>query len=32
MMDLIMIAILEGCVGIVLLLISWCQKQIDRNE
>lgn len=32
MMDLIMIAILAGCVGLVSLLISWCQKQVDRNE
>lgn len=32
MMDIIMIAILAGCVGLVRLLISWCQKQVDRNE
>ena len=32
MMDVIMIAILAGCVGIVALLIDWCQKQVDRNE
>lgn len=32
MMDFIMIAILAGCVCLVLMLISWCQKQVDRNE
>lgn len=32
MMDLIMIAVLAGCVGLVVLLIDWCQKQVDRNE
>ncbi|CCX38633.1 unknown [Clostridium sp. CAG:1013] len=32
MMDFIMIAILAGCVWLILLLISWCQKQVDRNE
>lgn len=32
MMDFIMITILAGCVGLVLLFISWCQKQVDRNE
>lgn len=32
MMDLIMILVLAGCVGIVALLIGWCQKQVDRNE
>lgn len=32
MIDFIMVAILAGCTGLVLLLISWCQKQVDRNE
>lgn len=32
MMDFIMIAVLAGCVGLICLLISWCQKQVDRNE
>lgn len=32
MIDFIMIAILAGCFGLVLLLINWCQKQVDRNE
>ena len=32
MMDLIMVAILAGCIGLVVLLINWCQKQVDRNE
>lgn len=32
MMDLIMVAILAGCIGLVVLLINRCQKQVDRNE
>ncbi len=32
MMDLIMIAVLAGCTGLVTLLVLWCQKQVDRNE
>lgn len=32
MMDLIMIAILAGCIGLVALLVIWCQKQVERNE
>ena len=32
MMDFIMVAILAGCIGLVWLFISWCQKQVDRNE
>ncbi len=32
MMDLIMLAVLAGCIGSVILLIGWCQRQIDRNE
>ena len=32
MMDLIMIAVLAGSVGLIYLLIGWCQKQVDRSE
>ncbi len=32
MMDLIMITILAGCIGQVVALTIWCQKQIERNE
>ena len=31
MMDL-MIAVLAGSVGLIYLLIGWCQKQVDRSE
>ncbi len=32
MMDVIMISIIAGCMGLVALLAVWCQKQIKRNE
>lgn len=32
MLDLIMVAVIAGCIGLVLLLVKWCQKQVDRNE
>lgn len=32
MSDIIMLAVLAGCVGLIVLLIEWCQKQIDANE
>ncbi len=32
MMDVIMTAILAACAGLILLLIGWCQKQLDRSE
>lgn len=32
MLDLIMLAVLGGCVGLVYLLARWCQKQVDANE
>lgn len=32
MMDVIMVAVLAGCVGLVYLLIGWCHKQVDVNE
>lgn len=32
MMDLIMIGILAVSVGAVVLLVRWCQKQVDQNE
>lgn len=32
MIDIIMIMTLTVCVGLVSLLISWCGKQIDKNE
>lgn len=32
MMDLIMIAVLAGCVSLIGLLIAWCQKQVEKTE
>lgn len=32
MMDVIMLAVLAACYGSMLLLIQWCQKQVDRYE
>lgn len=32
MMDLIMIIILAGCIGLVVALTVWCQKQVERKE
>lgn len=32
MMDLIMLAVLAGCVGLISLFISWCQRQVDKSE
>lgn len=32
MMDVIMLAVLAACYGLVLLLIRWCQKQVDCYE
>ena len=32
MMDVIMIAVLAGSIGLVCLLIGWGQKELDRNE
>ena len=32
MMDCIMLAVLEGCIGSIILLIGWCQKQVDKSE
>lgn len=32
MMDIMMMAILAACVGLILLLAGWCQKQLDRCE
>lgn len=32
MMDLIMTAVLAGCMGLVVLLAIWCQKQTDMNS
>ncbi len=32
MMDFIMIVILAGCVGLIALLVLWCQKQVESNE
>ena len=29
MMDCIMLA---GCIGSIILLIGWCQKQVDKSE
>lgn len=32
MMDCIMAAILAVCVGLIVLQIGWCQKQVDKSE
>ena len=32
MMDLIMIAVLAGSVGLIYLLIGWCQKQVGASK
>ncbi len=32
MMDCIMVGTLAVCTGLVLLLIGWCRKQVDRIE
>ena len=32
MMDIIMLLVLAGCIGLVTLLVCWCQKQVERNE
>lgn len=32
MMDIIMTAILAAWVGLILLLVGWCKKQLDRSE
>ncbi len=32
MMDILMMAILAACVGLILLLVGWCKKQLDRCE
>lgn len=32
MMDCAMLAVLAGCIGSIILLISWCQKQVNKEE
>lgn len=32
MLDLIMVATLAVCCGLVYLLVHWCHKQVDSNE
>lgn len=32
MMDCIMLAVLAGCIGSIILLIGWCQKQVDKSR
>ena len=32
MMDCIMLAVLAVCIGSIILLIGWCQKQVDKSE
>ena len=32
MMDCLMLAVLAGCIGAIILLIGWCQKQVDKSE
>ena len=31
-LDLIMVATLVACCGLVYLLVHWCHKQVDSNE
>ena len=31
-MDFIMLAVLAGCIGSIILLIGWCQMQVDKSE
>lgn len=31
-MDCIMFAVLAGCIGSIILLIGWYQKQVDKSE
>lgn len=31
-MDAVLLTVLAGCIGLIVLLIGWCQKQVDRNE
>jgi len=31
-LDLIMVATLAVCCGLVYLLVHWCHKQVDSNE
>lgn len=32
MLDIIMLAVLATCCGVVALLIRWCRKQVDSDE
>ena len=32
MLDLIMLAVLAVSFGLVVLLVHWCHKQVDRQE
>ena len=32
MMDIIMLLVLAGGIGLVTLLVYWSQKQVERNE
>ncbi len=32
MLDVIMLAVLAACCGLVALLVYWCQKQVDSDE
>ncbi len=32
MMDLAMLAILAGSVGLIYLLIGWCRRLVDKSE
>ena len=31
-MDAVLLAVLVGCIGLIVLLIGWCRKQVDRSE
>lgn len=31
MLDIIMLAVLAACCGVIALLIHWCQRQIEQE-
>lgn len=32
MLDLLMIALLAGCIALIALLVRWCHKQVEKTE
>lgn len=32
MLDIGMIALLVGCIGLVTLLLNWCNRQIESSD